>query len=116
MWAVNVKAVFFLIQDCLDLLRASGSANICITSSRGGKYPEWSLGVYTMGKAALDNMVKSLAAELLPDNIRVNGIAPGLVKTKLAGPLVSIVEQGVLPKEVMGTPENIAGMVATICA
>ena len=41
-----------------------------------------------MTKAALDNMVKFLAKELRADDIRINSIAPGVIKTVFAGPLL----------------------------
>ena len=64
-----------------------GAANILVVSSVTGKTPSPSIGVYSMTKAALDNMVIMLSKELLPDGIRVNGIAPGLIKTDFASPI-----------------------------
>ena len=84
---INVKASFFLIKECLPLLQASKSANILVVSSVTGTTPQEIIGVYSMTKAALDNMVKGLAQELRNDHIRVNGIAPGLIKTKFSAPM-----------------------------
>ena len=91
MWDLNVKSQFFLIKESHDMLIASkengGNANICMISSVTGTTPNNLLGVYAMTKAALDNMVKFLAVELMGDGIRINGIAPGLIKTEFSGPL-----------------------------
>jgi NAD(P)-dependent dehydrogenase (short-subunit alcohol dehydrogenase family) len=45
------------------------------------------LGVYAMTKAALENMVKWMHVELREEGIRVNGVAPGLIKTEFSGTL-----------------------------
>ncbi len=42
------------------------------------------LGAYSVSKTALLGLTKALAEELAPDNIRVNCIAPGLIKTKFS--------------------------------
>ena len=86
---MNVKSVFFLIKEAKDLLLASksGDANILIVSSVTGRNPHYTIGVYGMTKAALDNLVIWMSQELMNDNIRVNGIAPGLIMTEFSGPL-----------------------------
>ena len=58
-----------------------------MVSSVTGKNPNFTIGVYAMTKAALDNMVKGLSEELMSESIRVNGIAPGLIRTDFSGPL-----------------------------
>ena len=113
MWDLNVKSTFFLIKETIEMIRAAGEgANICIISSVTGQNPTWSLGVYGSTKAALENMVKWMKDELRPDGIRVNGIAPGLIKTEFSGPLWN---NDSVPKESIGSAEQIAGVVATVC-
>ena len=88
LWDLNVKSSFFLISECLNLMRAAGPGrNVLVVSSIAGTTPNWMLGVYGMTKAALDNMVKWLSQELMSDDIRVNGIAPGLIQTEFSGML-----------------------------
>jgi NAD(P)-dependent dehydrogenase (short-subunit alcohol dehydrogenase family) len=60
---------------------------ILLISSIGAYTGSIMTGVYNMAKAALDQMVRNLALELGPHNIRVNGIAPGTTRTDLARPL-----------------------------
>lgn len=67
-----------------------------------------------MTKAALDNMVSWLSQELRDDHIRLNGIAPGLIKTEFSGPLWRN-NQGV-PKEALGDPDQIGSVAATVCS
>ena len=58
LWNLNVKSTFFLIKECLPLMKiARAGANICIVSSVGGKNPGRMIGIYGSCKAALDNMV-----------------------------------------------------------
>ena len=81
-WDINVKSTFFLIAECMDLIKEAGPGrNILVVSSVTGVNPNFNIGVYAMTKAALDNMVRWLAQELMADDIRVTGIAPGLIKT-----------------------------------
>ena len=58
-----------------------------VISSVTGRTPQHTLGVYAATKAALDNIVKGLSAELLYDKIRVNSLAPGLIATEFSDPL-----------------------------
>ena len=114
MWDLNVKSTFFLIKECIELIRAAGEgANICITSSVTGQNPTWTIGVYGSTKAALENMIKWMKDELRADGIRVNGIAPGLIKTEFSGPLWN---NDAVPPESIGLPEQIASVTATICS
>ncbi len=71
-------------------------------------------GVYSMTKAAVISMTKTLALELGPSGIRVNAIAPGFVDTRLAS---AVLQNDALLKAVVqrtplgryGTPDEIAG-------
>mmetsp|Transcript_8500 Transcript_8500/g.6040 ORF Transcript_8500/g.6040 Transcript_8500/m.6040 type:complete len:89 (+) Transcript_8500:472-738(+) len=68
-----------------------------------------------MTKAALENMVRWLADELRPDDIRVTGIAPGLITTEFSGALWKDRKDDMEPKS-MGKPEDIGNVVATMCS
>ena len=93
--------------------RCSQNPNILILSSVVGVNPSPPIGVYSMTKAALDNMVKFLAVELRSDGIRINAIAPGLIKTKLAK---NIWENPSVNKDSIGKPSDIGAMAATLCS
>ena len=88
MWDLNVKSIFFLIQESLPLLKKGlPGRNILVTSSVSAGSPHLSLGVYAMTKAALENMVKWMCVELRDDDIRVNALSPGIIKTNFSTPL-----------------------------
>lgn len=81
-WAVNIRAPFLLIQAAVPALRRSHGAIVNISSSSGTILrPGQSL--YGMTKAALNYLTRSLAGELAPDRIRVNGLALGPVDTPI---------------------------------
>lgn len=81
---VNVRGLFFLTQQVGRVLTAKGSGSVINVSSFGGSYPEPFLGPYCASKAAVDMLTKVFAQEWGPRGVRVNGMAPGLVKTHLS--------------------------------
>ena len=88
---INVKNAFQLIRECVPHLREQEGSSIICVSSLAGVQPMPQLGAYSVSKAALCSMVRSLAFELGPE-IRINSVCPGVVKTKFAGELVAMEE------------------------
>ena len=82
LFAVNVRAPFFLVQQFLPLL-CQGS-NIIFTSSLAAHASLGTLSAYAATKGAVDTLVKHFAAALGPRGIRVNAIAPGVVETDMS--------------------------------
>lgn len=80
----NVKSTFLLMKDSLPLLKCSKSSSIIIISSIAGYNPFSLLGIYSISKTALLGLTKVTAEELASDGIRVNCIAPGVIKTKFS--------------------------------
>ena len=113
MFNINVKGTFFTIKEAKPWLDQAENANILVISSVVGQYPNSALGVYSMTKAALNNMVKFLAVELRCDGIRINAIAPGLIKTKFARNVWSSPHTD---PEKVGKPEDIGAIAATLCS
>ncbi|MEW6433763.1 MAG: SDR family oxidoreductase [Myxococcota bacterium] len=78
-WALNVRAPFLLTQAVARRMRTRGGGDVVNVLDIGGGANVWRHdSAYTMTKAALASLTKSLALELAPD-IRVNGVAPGTV-------------------------------------
>jgi 3-oxoacyl-[acyl-carrier protein] reductase len=96
------------------LLRSDDARIINITSVVGhtgnpGQAP------YTMAKAGLDALTKSLAQELSGRNIRVNSVAPGFIDTEMTSELPGEVKQSILgriPLGRMGSADEVAEVVA----
>src|SRR4029079_4239066 len=81
-------------------------------SSIGGIRPSHAIGSYNVSKAALIHLTQQLALELAP-KVRVNAVAPGLVKTHFARALWEPDEEGVSrrhPLGRIGVPDDIAGV------
>ena len=80
----NIVSQHWLIQMVAPEMIARKSGSIIIVSSIGGLRGSPILGAYAITKAADIQMTKNLAREYGPDNVRINSIAPGLVKTDFA--------------------------------
>lgn len=80
----NVLSTHWLVQMVAPEMRARRSGSIIIVSSIGGLTASVSIGAYNVSKAADFQLSRNLAAEFGPDNVRVNCIAPGLVRTDFA--------------------------------
>ncbi len=72
------------------------------------------MGIYSISKAAVIAMTKQLAQELGPLNIRVNALAPGLIKTKFSSALWE--NEDLNQKIVAGTPLGRIGTVDEVAA
>jgi len=87
--AVNVKGPFYLSQLVYPSMKERGGGSIINISSVEGLNPGYGLGAYSVSKAALIMQSKVMAKEWGLDNIRVNTICPGLIKTKFSQALWS---------------------------
>ncbi|WP_308588871.1 SDR family oxidoreductase [uncultured Oscillibacter sp.] len=79
---VNVKAVYLGAQIAYEAMKDRGGV-ILIASSFAALMPSVGSGIYAATKAAVSSMVKTLAAELAPCGIRVNGYIPGVIETDM---------------------------------
>jgi NAD(P)-dependent dehydrogenase (short-subunit alcohol dehydrogenase family) len=110
----NVKASHWLSQMVLPGMRAKKDGAIIMISSIGGFVGSASIGGYNISKAADLQLARNLAVEAGPDNIRVNCICPGVVKTYFAealwkDPKIEKMMTQKLPLRRFGEPDDIAG-------
>jgi len=110
----NIVANNWLISMVTPEMRERRDGAIIIVSSIGGLRGSTVIGAYCISKAADMQMARNLAQELGPDNIRVNCIAPGLVKTDFAKALWDTPEgearaSSGTPLRRLGEPDDIAG-------
>ena len=119
---VNLKGYFAMSKLLIEHLRDRGApGSIVNIASVLGRVGAPLQGVYGMTKAAVISMTKTLAMELGGDGIRVNAIAPGLVRTRFAQVLVDSDELRTAVLERMaikrvGEPEDIAGAAAFLAS
>jgi 3-oxoacyl-[acyl-carrier protein] reductase len=83
MYSINAKSNFFLARLAAPLMRKHGGGSILNTVSTAGLKPSGSSIAYSVSKAAQLHLTKCLALALAPD-IRVNGLAPGIMLTRWA--------------------------------
>lgn len=79
----NLKSAFFTTQEVLPNMIHNKKGCIINISSIWGLVGASCEAVYSASKAGLDGLTKALAKELGPSNIRVNGIAPGIIDTEM---------------------------------
>lgn len=110
---VNVKAPFELCKLAYPYLKQHGGSVINM-SSIAGERPDSGLGIYSVSKAALNMLTKVMAKEWGRDNIRVNAICPGLIKTKFSQALWE--DENVFKKFMKMVPMGRMGTVDEIAA
>jgi NAD(P)-dependent dehydrogenase (short-subunit alcohol dehydrogenase family) len=118
LFAVNVRAPFFLVQQLLPILASGGS--IILLSSVGARAAVGTLSAYSATKGAIDTLVKHFASALGERNIRVNAVAPGVVATDMssftktdAGRNATL---GMQALKRVAQPDDIAGVVAFLAS
>src|ERR1700739_2059671 len=114
LFAVNVRAPYFLVQQLLPVL--GDGSSVILMSSLGAHVAIGTLSAYAATKGAIDTLVKYFAVALGPRGIRVNAVAPGVI-----GPDMSTLvktEQGksfVLGMQALkriGQPDDVGSVVA----
>ena len=117
----NVQSNLWLAQMVIPGMQARKDGAFIIVSSIGGLKGDRSLGAYAISKAADFQLARNLAVEFGKDNIRVNCIAPGLVKTDFAKALWTDPERSSkrlagTPMARLGEPEDLAGIAVYLAA
>jgi dehydrogenase/reductase SDR family protein 4 len=112
---VNLKGPFELCKRAYPIMKQRGGGSIINISSIGGLRPEAGIGIYSVSKAAIISLTRAMAQDWGPDNIRVNAICPGLIKTRFSEALwqdEAILERflGHIPLGRAGEPEDVAGL------
>lgn len=111
----NVKSVLWLAALTLPAMAAQGGGSFTLVGSIGGLLANTVIGAYGVSKAAGHHLVRNLAAEWGPKNVRVNAIAPGLIKTDFARALWEDEARraeriAATPLKRLGEPRDIAGI------
>ena len=111
----NVKGTFWLTNMVLPQMAEKGSGSVVLLSSIAGIRGNTTIGTYGVSKAAEAALARNLAVEWGPKGIRVNSIAPGLIKTDFAkalweDPVRVKRAEDKTPLRRIGDPIDIAGL------
>jgi NAD(P)-dependent dehydrogenase (short-subunit alcohol dehydrogenase family) len=113
--ANNLKSVLWLAGMTLPGMADRRQGSFIVVGSIGGLVANTVIGAYGISKAADHHLVRNLAAEWGPKNVRVNAIAPGLVKTEFARALWEDEKRAAArveatPLRRLGEPRDIGGI------
>lgn len=117
--AINLTSMFYACRFVIPIMRRQGGGSIINTASVAGFSGVKNRGAYSVSKAGVVGLTKSLAIDFAADRIRVNCISPGTVDTpSLAGRIATAADpvkarQDFIARQPMGrigTAEEIAGL------
>jgi NAD(P)-dependent dehydrogenase (short-subunit alcohol dehydrogenase family) len=112
----NILSNHWLIQMVVPEMVARKDGAIVIVSSIGGLRGSPLIGAYNISKAADFQLARNLAVELGPHNVRVNCVAPGVIKTDFAralweNPKIAKAAEAGMPLRRIGEPDDVAGAI-----
>jgi NAD(P)-dependent dehydrogenase (short-subunit alcohol dehydrogenase family) len=117
----NIKSNLWLCNAAIPGMAERGGGSVVIVSSIGGLRGSAQLGAYGISKAADMQLTRALAVEWSPKNVRINCVAPGLVRTDFARALWEDPDRlkrtvSTAPLRRIGEPEEIGGVVAFLAS
>ncbi|HWM70599.1 MAG TPA: SDR family oxidoreductase [Steroidobacteraceae bacterium] len=112
----NILSNHWLIQMVVPEMVARRDGSIVIVSSIGGLRGSPVIGAYNISKAADFQLARNLAVELGPHNVRVNCVAPGIIKTDFAralwdNPKIARAAEASMPLRRIGEADEVAGAI-----
>jgi len=119
--SANIKSNLWLCNLALPHMVEQGGGSVVIVSSIGGLRGSAQLGAYGISKAADMQLTRSLAVEWSPKGVRINCVAPGLVKTDFARALWEDPERlkrtvSTAPLRRIGEPNEIGSVIAFLAS
>ncbi len=110
----NLIGYFRMAKACIESMRSRGGGKIINVASVAGMTPLPGMGVYCVSKAGVLMLTEVLAAELAQENIQVNAIAPGFVKTRFStaiwdNPQIYQAALRAIPQNRFAEPHEITG-------
>lgn len=119
---VNLIAVFRLVREAVPYLKAHGAGRIVTIGSTTSTYGDEGLSAYSASKHAVLGFTRSIAAELGPFGVTATCVQPGAIATPMTAPAFEQMPEyrtfweNKAPLRRLGTPEDIADVVAFLCS
>lgn len=118
---VNLVSAHALCAGLIPAMAQRGSGSVVLMASIAALRGNKAIGLYGMSKAALAQLARNLAVEWGPSGVRVNAIAPGLIRTPLAEGLLANAEfmnrrLAMTPLRRVGEPLEVAGVAAMLAS
>ncbi len=117
---INLDSAFFLTRAAVGHLRERSMGRIIYITSTAAQRGEAEHSHYAASKGAIQSLTKSLGVELAPDQITVNSVAPGWVRTDMVTGALTADEiaevEKIIPRGTMADPEDIAWPVAFLAS
>lgn len=112
---VHVHAIYYLCREVIPMMRKKGEGAVVLVSSTAGIRGVITNVAYQVVKGALPQMTRALAREFAPDNIRINCVAPGVIRTRFHDNMTPEqkklnLEQRI-PLKREGKPEQVASVI-----
>jgi NAD(P)-dependent dehydrogenase (short-subunit alcohol dehydrogenase family) len=115
---IHVHAIFYLCRAVIPHMKPKREGAIILISSTAGKLATPSHIAYQAVKGAIPHITRGLAREFAPDNIRVNCVAPGVIRTrfheKMSAEQKKLNLEQRIPLKREGTPEQVAEVILTL--
>ncbi|MYM22672.1 glucose 1-dehydrogenase [Duganella sp. FT135W] len=118
---INLRSAATLSALLMPAMAECGGGSVILMSSIAGLRGNKAIGLYGLSKAALAQLARNLAVEWGPRNVRVNAIAPGLIRTPLAASLLA--DQTFMTRRMAqtplrrpGEPHEIAGVAVMLAS
>jgi 3-oxoacyl-[acyl-carrier protein] reductase len=121
MLAVNLTGAFLCIQEAARAMKEAGGGAIVVTGSTNAFWIESNAAAYNASKGGVVALMKSAAIDLAPYGIRVNSVAPGLIRTRLTRYVTEIPEHATdylrnIPLGRFGEPSDVASAICFLAS
>jgi NAD(P)-dependent dehydrogenase (short-subunit alcohol dehydrogenase family) len=117
----NLHSAVRLTSAVVPRMAEQGGGSVVLMSSLSALRGNQAIGLYALSKAALAQLARNLAVEWGPRNVRANAIAPGLIRTPLAAPLMADAaflqrRLQATPLRRLGEPDEVAGIAVLLAS
>lgn len=120
-FTINLRSVLWLTSALIPPMAQRREGVVILTSSLSGLRGNKRIGLYGLSKAGVAQLARNLAVEWGPQNVRVNAISPGVVRTEFARPMLddpAVMEKRIAltPLRRIGEPREIAGVAVMLAS